>query len=53
VGAGQLLYQDVSVTQGDTYVIDTEKLILDSGDYLVANCSANTSVVTTISSIGI
>lgn len=53
VGAGQLLYQDISLTQGDTYVIDTEKLIMDSGDYLVANCSANTSVVTTVSSIGI
>jgi len=52
-GATTYIYQNLSITDGDTYVIDTEKLILDDGDHLVANCSANVSVVATISSIGI
>lgn len=53
VGATTYVYQNLTITEGDTYVIDTEKLILDDGDYLSANCSANASVVTTVSSIGI
>jgi hypothetical protein len=47
------IYQNLSLTQGDTYVIDSEKLILENGDYLAGNCSANASVVATVSSIGI
>ena len=35
------IYKDLSLTVGDTYVIDTEKLILEDGDYLAGNCSAN------------
>ena len=53
VSAITQIYQNLSVTQGDTYVIDTEKLILDDGDYLSANCSANAACVITVSSIGI
>ena len=53
VDATTQIYQNLSITQGDTYVIDTEKLILDNGDYLSANCSANLACVITVSSIGI
>lgn len=53
LGVTTQIYQNLSLTQGDTYVIDSEKLILENGDYLAGNCSANTSVVATVSSIGI
>lgn len=53
LGPEHLIYKDLSLTAGDTYVIDTEKLILSDGDYLNANCTANASVVATVSSIGI
>jgi hypothetical protein len=48
-----MIYSNVTITNFNTLVIDTEKLILGNGDAIVANCSANLSVGATVSYIGI
>ena len=45
-----LIYNNVSVVASDTFVIDREKVVLDNGDMIYANCTENMSV--TISSFG-
>lgn len=52
-GANNCVYSGVQVASQDTYVIDMEKIILGNGDFIAANCSANTAIVATISYIGI
>ena len=47
------IYYNVTVQSGDTYVIDNEKMILSNGDMIKANATANTSITTTVSYIGI
>lgn len=49
VGNVHQIYGDKSVASKDTYIIDMEKLLLDNGDSLYANASANSAIVTTIS----
>lgn len=51
-----MIYQNLSITNGDTYVIDREKLILSNngtGDFIAANvgghANANANVTMTIS----
>lgn len=63
VPSGQLpsfnnsIYFNVNLTPNDTYVIDTEKMVLENGDQLFANISVpmliGTRVVVTVSSIGV
>jgi hypothetical protein len=49
-----MIYNSISLTAGDTYVIDTEKLILSSGDTIQALKSASTANVSvTVSYVGI
>jgi hypothetical protein len=48
-----IIYSNVTLTSGQTLVVDTEKLILGNGDSIYANVSANLSVSSTISYIGI
>ena len=48
-----MIYSNVTITNFNTMVIDTEKLILSNGDAIWANCSANLSVGATVSYIGI
>jgi hypothetical protein len=43
------VYGTKPVASQDTYIIDMEKLLLDNGDQLYANASANSAIVTTIS----
>ena len=45
-----LIYNNVSVVASDTFVIDREKIVLDNGDSIYANCTNSISV--TISSFG-
>jgi hypothetical protein len=56
VSMSRAIYYNVSLTANDTYVMDTEKLMLSPGDALFANLilpSANpaVNVVVTVSSI--
>ena len=48
-----IIYYDVQLAPTDTYVVDTERLILDSGDSLVALASQVDSVSVTVSSVGV
>ena len=43
-----LIYSNVSLTPNDTYVMDTEKLILGDGDALWAEATENNAIVVTI-----
>jgi hypothetical protein len=48
--ATNIIYNNVHIVASDTLIIDREKVVLDNGDMIYANCSANISV--TISSFG-
>jgi hypothetical protein len=48
-----MIYNEISLTAGDTYVIDTEKIIFDSGDTLQAFKTGNANVSATVSYVGI
>lgn len=43
-----VLYSNVSVSAGDTYLASTERLIFDNGDALYARCSANNVMSVTL-----
>jgi len=47
------IYSGIQLQAGDTYVIDSEKLILGNGDMLRANASGANSISMTVSFIGI
>ena len=51
-GSNQLV-KNVNIDGGDTYVLNTEKIILDNGDTIRANASAGSSVYATISYVTI
>jgi hypothetical protein len=48
-----IIYSNVSIAGFDSYIADTERLILESGDAVYANCSTANGLVMTISSVGI
>ena len=48
-----IIYKDVPIAAGDTYIIDTERLILGSGDSVQALASAVSSITMTVSYIGV
>jgi hypothetical protein len=48
-----LIYYQLPIAAGDTYVIDTEKLILETDDTLQAFADTGNAVVATTISIGI
>jgi hypothetical protein len=43
------LYSNVTVTAGDTYVIDSERLLLDDGDVIQANANVDSRLTLTVS----
>jgi hypothetical protein len=51
--ASTRIYSTVNLQAGDTYVVDSEKLILSSGDMIKANTSGTSAISMTISYIGI
>lgn len=46
------IYSNVSVTAGDTLVVETEKIVFANGDTIQANASANNSFNAVISYVG-
>lgn len=49
-----ILYSNVSITAYNTLIIYQEKFILsNAGDAIYVNCSANSAITATVSSIGI
>lgn len=54
VGAQHLIYKNLIIRSNDTYIIDTEKLILGNGDKIyIAAPDSSGEFNATISSIGI
>jgi hypothetical protein len=51
--ANTRIYSDIQIQSGDTYVVDSEKLILASGDMIKANTSGASAIAMTVSFIGI
>lgn len=47
------IVKDLSIDAGDTYVFDTEKIILANGDTLQAAASTGSVVTVTVSYIGV
>lgn len=43
-----VLYSNVTVMAGDTYLASTERLFLDDGDAIYASCNANTVMSITL-----
>lgn len=43
-----VLYSNVTVLPGDTYLASTERLFLDNGDSLWVYCNANSAMSTTL-----
>lgn len=48
-----VIYSNVTIASFDSYIADSERLILEAGDSIWANCSVANGVVMTISSVGI
>jgi hypothetical protein len=51
---GNLIFTNLSIAAGDTYIVDSERIVLDTGDSIFANISSGTpgAVVMTVSSVG-
>ena len=52
-GTQNKIYNDLILPAGDTFIIDNEKIIFDTGDKLVGYSSVANDVVTTVSYVGI
>lgn len=52
-GNSNIIYKTLPIPAGDTFVIDTERLVLSNGDMLQALASAGTSITMTVSYVGV
>jgi hypothetical protein len=48
-----VIYSEVSLTGGDTYVLDTERLLLDNGDSIWGLASVAANIVVTVNTIAV
>lgn len=48
-----IIYSKLEITQNDTYVISTEKLVLDNGDELEIEANVGNVITVTVSSFAI
>ena len=48
-----VIYNNLAIAAADTAIIDMEKIILDAGDSVQANCSVNNAIAMTVSYVGI
>jgi hypothetical protein len=53
IGDDTMIYNSLQMAPKDTYIIDTEKLMLDAGDRIVAVASVATAITATVCYIGI
>jgi hypothetical protein len=47
------IYSDLLITSNDTYVIDSEKIILDNNDIIEVEASDGDAITVTVSSIAV
>lgn len=52
-GTANTIVKNINIDPADTYVINTEKLVLDNGDTIQCTASAGSSVQATLSSVTI
>lgn len=52
-GNTNIVYQAIPIAAGDTYIIDTERLVLANGDTIQALASATSSITMTVSYVGV
>ena len=48
-----IAYSNKTVTAGDTYIIDWEKLVLSTGDMIQATSNVANAIVASVSTIGL
>jgi hypothetical protein len=46
-------YSNLAIASSDSSIADTERIILDAGDSIWANCSVNNAIVMTVSTVGL
>jgi len=51
--SGNKIIKDLELASGDTYVLDTERLVLGDGDTIQATADVDGVVYTTVSYIGV
>lgn len=51
--ASNMIYYNLSLAPGDTYVIDSERIILDQGDSIVSVSDVAGDVIATVTYMGI
>jgi len=51
--ASNRIIKSLSINAADAYVLDTERLLLENGDFLYASADVDNVVYTTISYIGV
>ena len=52
-GNSNIIYKDVPIAAGDTYIIDTERLVLGDADSVRALASGTSSITMTVSYVGV
>lgn len=52
-GPDNRIYSELVITANDTYVIDTEKLILDNDDEIEVQANVGDAITVTVSSISV
>jgi hypothetical protein len=52
-GPDNRIYSELEITANDTYVIDSEKLILDNDDFIEVEADVADAVTVTVSSIAV
>ncbi len=48
-----IIYWAIQIAANDTYIMDTERLIFDQGDSIVAEASLPSAIVATVSYVGV
>jgi len=48
-----IAYSNKTITAGDTYIIDWEKLVLSTGDMIQASSNTANAIVASVSTIGL
>lgn len=51
--ANNVVYSNKTITAGDTYILELEKIILGNGDSLQASANIADAVVATVSTLGV
>lgn len=52
-GPNTIVYSNKTITAGDTYILELEKIILSLGDTLRASANTGNAIVATVSTLGI